>query len=472
MMKRRAISLVLALLLAAVPAALLWWGFGLPSQYDSTFLGELKEKCQLLDETEGKRLVIVGGSAAAFGVDCALLEQAFPDYAPVNFGMYAALGTKVMLELSQDSLREGDIVLLMPEQQSQTLSAYLNGAALWQGLDGAFGLLRRIRREDWGTLIGAFPAFAAEKLRAYRSGTPYSGQGVYAKSAFDRYGDIGADCPANTMPGGWDATTPISFAPEVLDEGFVSAVNRYVDALAARGVTVWYHFCPMNALAVEDGADPDAYCDLLREALHCPMAGDPAESILDAGWFYDTNFHLNTSGKQVFTAQLIRDCKAMLGDSSPTDIPLPEQPKPEEKQTALTGEESADTACFQYEETETGWIVTGLTEEGRRRRALTVPETCGGEPVVRIASEAFSDCGELEEIVLPATVQAIGERAFSGCGALEHITLTNADPAACQVGQQLLEGTNALLLVPEEALNDYKLNYTWSQYAQRLRPAD
>ena len=85
----------------AVPLLLAVWGFALPAQYSSTFFGELPAKRALLAAESNKpRLILVGGSAAAFGVDSALLAKELPDYHPVNFGLYAALGTRVMLDLS------------------------------------------------------------------------------------------------------------------------------------------------------------------------------------------------------------------------------------------------------------------------------------------------------------------------------------------------------------------------------------
>ena len=98
-----------------VPFCLLVWGFLLPCQYNDTFMGELKYKVHLLEETPGPRIVLIGGSSAAFSVDSELLEQEFPEYSVVNFGMYAALGTTVMLDLAESRIREGDIVILLPE---------------------------------------------------------------------------------------------------------------------------------------------------------------------------------------------------------------------------------------------------------------------------------------------------------------------------------------------------------------------
>ena len=73
-------------LLPLLPLALCFCAFFLPPQYEESFMGELKYKCNRLNKTDGNRIIFVGGSGAAFGIDCALVENAFPTRKAVNFG--------------------------------------------------------------------------------------------------------------------------------------------------------------------------------------------------------------------------------------------------------------------------------------------------------------------------------------------------------------------------------------------------
>ena len=135
----------------AIPLLLTVWGFALPAQYGNTFVGELPAKRALLTaESDKPRLILVGGSAAAFGVDSALLARELPDYQPVNFGLYAALGTRVMLDLSIKELRPGDLVVIMPEQQRQALSDTVGADTFWQAVDGDFSALACLHARDFG----------------------------------------------------------------------------------------------------------------------------------------------------------------------------------------------------------------------------------------------------------------------------------------------------------------------------------
>lgn len=470
MKKKLFVIIITTALLLSMPAILLAWGFALPAQYGDTFLGELKDKVELLEDTPGPRIVLVGGSGTAFGADSALMERELPGYAVVNFGMYAALGTTVMLDLSQPLLREGDIVLLIPEQQEQALSGWFDPAVMWQGLDGAYHLLRSLPRDKLGRLAGAFPAFAGQKFSCFVQDAAPQPQGVYRRDSFNGKGDVSSPlCVQNVMPGGFDAATPIRFEVDMVTDDFAARVREYARAAEEAGAAVWYAPCPMNARAVEDGADVDGFYAALREKLGLPLAGDPRDFILDAGWFYDTNFHPNASGKTVYTRALVRAVKAMLGDSSPTDIPTP--PMPELSGAEAWAGDDSDGPCFTYEERDGVLTVAGLTEEGLGRTALTVPSSWRGRPVSAVGPNAFAGAGLLREVVIQPGVQTIADGAFDGCAALERIVMCSAKPSACRVGQGLLEGTDAEVYVPGEALSAYRTDYFWSVYGGRLRAA-
>ena len=469
-MKRKLIVIAItAVLLLSMPAVLLIWSFALPPQYGDTFLGELKYKAELLEETPGPRIVLVGGSGVAFGADSALMERELPEYSVVNFGMYAALGTTVMLDLSQPFLREGDIVILIPEQQEQALSGWFDPAVMWQGLDGAFDLLRLLPRDKLERLAGAFPAFAGQKFSYFIQGEPPSPPGVYRRDSFNGHGDVASPlCARNEMPGGFDAGTPIRFDPDMVGEDFAQRVREYAGAAESAGAVLWCAPCPMNGAAVENEDGIDGFYAALQEKLGVPLAGDPRDFILDAGWFYDTNFHPNSSGKTAYTRALIRSIKAMLGDSSPTEIVLPAMPEPAGAE-GWTGDDS-DGACFIYEEQNGVVTVAGLTQAGAAREALTVPSAWEGKPVEAIGPGALRGAENLREITIQPGIRTISDGAFDGCAALERIVMLSQRPSACRVGRGLLEGTGAKIYVPPQALSAYRTDYFWSGYGADIRP--
>ena len=421
---RRIVETALAVILAEQVFFLIC-GFGLPVQFGDTFMGELKSKYERLKETSGKRIVLVGGSGVAFDCDSALMDDFFPSYEIVNFGMYAGLGTKAVMDLSENYIHEGDIVILSPEQSRQTLSNYFNGEYMWQAADGAFGMLRDLKSENFEAMLGNFPRFALEKLNYVMKGQKPQTDSIYQKKSFNTYGDIELDtCRENILPNGYDVNQKVRFTEDVVQPEFMDYMNDWAKRLEKKGAVVWYRYCPVNKLSVEDMDDLAAYDVFLRQKLDFPVIGNPENSLMEAEWFFDTNFHLNQPGKEVNTVQLIRDMKAMLGDDRAVTVELPEKPH------RTWGDVSAETRIWTAKDS----------------------ETYQGE----------------ETIVIPENVTQIEDYAFSNCAGLKQIVLEQKDPSKCIVGQHLLDGTGAEILVPQMSVDSYKRNYFWSVYAGRI----
>lgn len=421
---RRIVATALAVILAEQVFFLIC-GFGLPVQFGDTFMGELKSKYERLKETSGKRIVLVGGSGVAFDCDSALMDDFFPSYEIVNFGMYAGLGTKAVMDLSENYIHEGDIVILSPEQSEQTFSDYFNGEYMWQAADGAFGMLRDLKSENFDAMLGNFPRFALEKLNYVMKGQKPQTDSIYQKKSFNTYGDIELDtCRENILPNGYDVNQKVRFTEDVVQPEFMDYMNDWAKRLEKKGAVVWYRYCLVNKLSVEDMDDLAAYDVFLRQKLDFPVIGNPENSLMEAEWFFDTNFHLNQPGKEVNTVQLIRDMKAMLGDDRAVIVELPEKPH------RTWGEVSAETRIWTAKDS----------------------ETYQGE----------------ETIVIPENVTQIEDYAFSNCAGLKQIVLEQKDPSKCIVGQHLLDGTGAEILVPQMSVDSYKRNYFWSVYAGRI----
>lgn len=421
---RRIVATALAVILAEQVFFLIC-GFGLPVQFGDTFMGELKSKYERLKETSGKRIVLVGGSGVAFDCDSALMDDFFPSYEIVNFGMYAGLGTKAVMDLSENYIHEGDIVILSPEQSEQTFSDYFNGEYMWQAADGAFGMLRDLKSENFEAMLGNFPRFALEKLNYVMKGQKPQTDSIYQKKSFNIYGDIELDtCRENILPNGYDVNQKVRFTEDVVQPEFMDYMNDWAKRLEKKGAVVWYRYCPVNKLSVEDMDDLAAYDVFLRQKLDFPVIGNQENSLMEAEWFFDTNFHLNQPGKEVNTVQLIRDMKAMLGDDRAVTVELPEKPH------RTWGEVSAETRIWTAKDS----------------------ETYQGE----------------ETIVIPENVTQIEDYAFSNCAGLKQIVLEQKDPSKCIVGQHLLDGTGAEVLVPQMSVDSYKRNYFWSVYAGRI----
>lgn len=480
--------LIIAASLLLIPIVLLCFAFGLPTQYDLSFYGGMKIKTDRLKSVEGKKIVIIGGSSVAFGVRSDIMEQEL-GMSVVNFGLYANLGTKYMLDVAKSSINEGDIVVIAPEQNEQSLSTYFNGEAVWYSADGNFGLLNKVAWSDKDELFNSFLTFVSGKFGYWQSGEKPCPDGVYNVHSFNEYGDICYERGYNVMSDGYDVGTPISFNPEVISDDFIDYINKYSAKLVKNGATVYFAYGPMNGLAVSD--DEEAISDynkMLAKNLNCEILGGPETRIMDSAWFYDSNFHLNDSGAVVYTRQLVQDIKARLGDFTPVNVELPEKPeKPDDdNNNNATGTVSKDLTeaakVFLLSGVEIttkdgevvfsgSWTVDGLTDYGKTLFEITIPDTIAGLPVTTVAAQAFAGNATVQKITLGVNINSVGTNAFYNCSALGGIYITSLDPNSFHPAVGLLSGADScVIFVPQESYaSDYLTDYFWGAFTGRLK---
>lgn len=473
--------LLALLLIAALPAGLLLTGMALPSYYQDAYYAELGEMYDRLYETEGKKLVIVGGSNVAFGVNGQLLEETLASmgyhYTVCPFGLYAAVGTSAMLDLSADALGEGDVVVIAVEPGSQTLSTYFGATAFWKCTEEAPEMLLRMSGAKASALVGNYVPYLQERISIYVGGNPPVAEGVYARSSFNDRCDLIYERPGNIMSVGYDTGTPIDLGTVTIAADFAKQVNDYCAKAEANGAKVVMSFSPMNRSAMRNNTEKsvNAYFTACNETFSCPIISDPNDYILPSGWFYDTNFHLNDAGTTLRTYQLAEDLLAYLGCYLPLEYEMPVMPGTEVK----IPEVEADTGEFLFAEVKDqngillAYRVAGVTEEALDKTKLTVPGSYDGLPVVGFTEDALAEATKLEELWLPDSIESLPDNLFRSCGKLTRLMLEHTS-GLCTVTEHTFDGADQILIhVPEETYALYRdgegcATNPWYQYLDRI----
>ena len=461
-MKRCVIKAAAALLLLAIlPVSLLGAGLSLPACYQDSYYAQLPALYRRLTDSPGKRLVLVGGSNVAFGVDVGLLEHMLAqygyEYTVCPFGLYAAVGTSAMLELSQGQLREGDVVVLAVEPTDETLSAYFGASAFWKCAEEAPELLSAVSPAHRAALAGNYIGFLQERASISRSGDFPKPEGAYAKSSFEENGNMSFHRAGNIMALGWDTGAPVDLAAVSVSPDFARQVNDYCQSAQKRGAEVYLSFSPVNrsALTGDPEAGAAAYFRTCLNAFGCPIISDPNRYILDSGWFYDSNFHLNSAGAVLRTCLLAEDLLAQLGCYEELSFPRPTMPEPVPQEV----EEVPDSGWFLFspvDEAGSGYLVSGLTEAGLAQASLTVPSSFEGGPVVGFGPHALDGAEQLEELRLPEAVESLPDGAFAGCPDLTRLVLEHTG-RLCRITERTFEGAPQIkIYVPAGAYSLYR----------------
>lgn len=449
-----------------------------PPVYEETFLGELAPKFERLCEIDEPKLILVGGSSVAFGIDSELLES-YTGKKVVNFGLYATLGTKIMLDLSEANIREGDWIILAPELDAQTLSLYFNAEAAWQAIESDFSMLRYIGSDNYSDLAGGLFGYVKNKVTYTHSNTKPRPTGIYQRQNFNEYGDLCAERKQNIMTLGYDANHPISLTPELFDEEFLSYLNAYIARAESRGATVLFSFCPLNRDALDQETTEQSLADFYRflcEKVKCPVISGLNTAIMDAGYFYDTNFHLNDAGVVVHTAALIDDIYRYEGRLDTHNIKLPAVPDTEDPDPSVDPIEDKDPweQYFLYETYGKARAIVGVSEEGKALSALSLPKTADGLPVRILVKNALAGCQNLTDLTIGENLTLMEDGCFAGAPKLVRVHMLRETCDELEAGDNLFEGAPSdlrILLYSDTSYFNFTAGYWWSVHASRLKLA-
>lgn len=453
------LALVFVILLPFVAVVVI--GVLLPPVYTNSFVGALRKKTERLYSVDEPKIVIIGGSSAAFGLDSEMIER-YTGMPVVNYGLYAALGTKLMLDMSMDAIGKDDVVIIAPETDAQTFSLYFSSASTLRALDGSPSLLKYVGREHIFTMLGASWNFTVEKLRYLNDGIP-NPDGVYNSKNFNDYGDVVWKRESNIMNLYYDPNTPINLDRSIVSEDFLEYLNDYVSFAEKKGASVCFAYPPMNEMALTATSDADAFEDYLKSEINASFISNISDYIYEAGYFYDTNFHLNEAGVRKHTVNLTKDILLELGMPVLVKEEIPEAPALPELSVRYFGEDS-NAKCFEYEKRSDGsYAIVGVSAEYKGAKELTVPLGYDGYKVTAIAKSAFEDSSVTRlTITADTNIRYLMNGCFGGAGSLSELWVYYAEESEIMPPADFSGVAKGFkVYIPKDS--DYPTGYYWSE---------
>ena len=477
MKKKLPLIIISALLVLAIPVTFVSVGFGLPSVFADTYYGELSVMFNKLKNTKTKKIVFVGNSAVAFGINTDLVNGEIPGYNVVNMGLYGAIGTKTMLELSKTNISNGDVVVLCVEPYQQTSSLYFSATETWSAMDADMSMLNYLSKSVRGYMVGGFVGYTAEKVKYSSGAEKPMNTGVYSRASFKKGNEdtdyVTYDRPYNIMKGGYDNANLPSIDESVFGEGYLDYVNEYAAWVKKQNAEIYYGFTPVNSLSLgEDQQEKaDKLYTYLSNKLQFPLLNNPSKYFLDYRYFYDNNVHLNNAGMVRYTDLLTEDLKLVLNIHTKNNIPLldpPEIPKEETKDG-----DNKDVDKFNYEvvegATERYVRITGLNEEGKNASSLTIPATYEGLPVREFAKETFQDNKVISRLTLSSNIQTIYDHSFKGASRLSSLFFEHNSILGINVGINYLDGADNCYIYIKKSVSIADCAGGWERYQSRIR---
>ena len=296
----------LSLFLAFPLAALAWARHGYFKMYPperNYYLAAL-DKIQLVRTQASPRLVFIGGSSAAFGIDSGMMAPRLGMH-PVNMAVQVGLGLDFSLDSVEPWLRSGDVVVLALEYEAYMRHYRALPEELARFAETEPWLLRTFSLRQLKEILDRGYAIHLNRLLRASTGRPVqlleTGIEVYTRQGFDANGDFIAhhhQPPPVIAPGGSSAWIRFKDASQIREA--VEHINRLAAHCEARGARIFITHPPLLDRVYDRSRESIGRLDeLLRRELRVPMLDKPEDSVFPMRLFYDTHYHLTAEGKRI-----------------------------------------------------------------------------------------------------------------------------------------------------------------------------
>lgn len=271
------------------------------------YLCEYNHKVKLLKDTSSPRIVFIGGSNLAFGMNSATLKDTLK-HNIVNFGLHAGIGMRYPFEDYLDYMKTGDVVVLQFEYEnfynggngdSQTLFPLMR-ATNWRRCNN-------LNVAQWKNILIQIPETAINNLkrilrfsiiRPHRV-SEASSSFIYAASGFNVYGDEVShfNFPSQKFSENEKKNSDLS-------SDFLVWLAQTIKECESAGV----HVIVLPPVCIESSLkniDTDAISKALDEIGH-PYAVEPSFMVLSDDYAFDTRYHMNKEGAIRNTQNIIQ----------------------------------------------------------------------------------------------------------------------------------------------------------------------
>lgn len=287
-------------------------------QYENGYNASLIDKVERLESIDGPKIVLLGHSSLAFGIDSERIEEAF-GMPVVNMGLHGGNGNAFHEEMAKYNVAQGDIYIICHSDYDDD-NVIQDAMTAWSSIENHLNLWKILRVNDIGTMAKAFPIYLKHCLGYHSAGTGNQDPGgLYARSAFNEYGDVALLREGNQY------TFEGEVVPPGIGDAAVDRINELNGYLTKRGATLLVAGYPIgNGNVTAEAAEFEAFQEQLADRLDCPVISNYADYMFDYRYFYDTNLHLNTEGVALRTGQLISDIKRWKSTGTDADMDMDE----------------------------------------------------------------------------------------------------------------------------------------------------
>jgi hypothetical protein len=274
------------------------------------FSGSLLQ-VELLKNTPGPRILLVGGSNVALGLDAELMQQTL-GIPVINDGLHAGLGVVPLREL-QDYIRAGDVIIVSLEYSMFSNPDTMRGDSAFLADWIEFAPRRTAYLFDpWKNAPGIYAIMLQRKVNRQldiflHGGSLEETRAIFEGESFDANGDFIGHLQEGVEP---TSKIPDTGYPLVrLTDDIFVFLTDFQQFARTRGATVYFEAPASrysNCLATGK-ARMENFLITFEQKSSIPVLTSLDEVCMPDKYFFDTPYHLNAQGRELRTKRLIEN---------------------------------------------------------------------------------------------------------------------------------------------------------------------
>ena len=282
---------------------------------DDNYLAAVLEKDRLIRNTESPKVILVGGSNLAFGIDSRMMQDSL-GLRVVNMGLYAKLGLKYMLAQVRPYIKRGDVVVVVPEYD-QFYGDFANGdntlntALLYAPNDRigdfirSYSIVDVVLRPRVENARRSFLHALAAAVGQERDFFPPDTNPVYNRRSFNEYGDVVSHIGKKGLNPDSIFVAPLSPMKD-FNRNTLEELNEIAETSEAVSAHSYFMFPSYIMPAYEiNVAAIDSLRSRLVSGMKIPILGTARDFAYPKSYFFDTRYHLNEAGRVVRTRRMM-----------------------------------------------------------------------------------------------------------------------------------------------------------------------
>ncbi len=294
--------------------------------YMTTYYALFSDKVDLLIEKQNsKKLVLFSGSTTRYGYDSNYLKEAYPEYEPINMGVFAYTNQSTQLEIIEHYLQDEDVLLVSPEYDYnafdfQFFTDKRMNNVFFRMVEADYQLFTYINIQNYTDVFNAFSSYAQEKKSMSTnlySQSPqfYDDDGnIYSYKIYNQYMDFSLE-RYGEVEEGKIYQPEIDYTIERFTDEVFDSYNNFYKNYTTKNIEILFTYAPRNidSLTKESTVENREILEqLILQKIKIPVISNMENYFYKAKDFYLIDDHLTSDGAIKRTKQIIEDLKDYL----------------------------------------------------------------------------------------------------------------------------------------------------------------